>query len=168
VRFLLIGVAGANYYARSAGTVFTTQDRDLFLPAASRNALAAWRACRELGLELWCGDEPLGAPLDLTLAKAVVDRKALVRAESEGLTIDLTFVMGGFDFAAVWARRRRFRVGGVSIPVARLSDIVASKAAAGRPKDRLFLATHEEALRGLLAPARRRRASARSAPRHGR
>ena len=38
----------------------------------------------------------------------------------------------------------------VQIPVARLRDIVASKAAAGRPKDRLFLATHEEALRQLM------------------
>jgi len=36
------------------------------------------------------------------------------------------------------------------VPVARLRHIVESKAAAGRPKDRLFLATHEEALRDLL------------------
>jgi hypothetical protein len=34
--------------------------------------------------------------------------------------------------------------------VARLRDIVASKAQAGRPKDRLFLATHEEALKELM------------------
>jgi len=154
---VLIGVAGANYYARSTGTVFTTEDRDLFLPAIPRNELSAWRVCRELGLELWCGDEPLGAPLDLVLAKAVVSRKALVRAEGERLTIDLTLVMAGFEFEAVWRNRRRFRVRGVSIPVARLTDIVASKAAAGRPKDRLFLATHEEALRDLIIPRPRRR-----------
>jgi hypothetical protein len=43
----------------------------------------------------------------------------------------------------------------VDIPVARLSHIVASKAAAGRPKDHLFLATHEEALRSLLHQAPR-------------
>jgi hypothetical protein len=34
--------------------------------------------------------------------------------------------------------------------VARLSDIVASKAAAGREKDRLFLASYAEALRSLI------------------
>jgi hypothetical protein len=50
-----------------------------------------------------------------------------------------------------------FKVEGVRVPVASLSDIVASKAAAGRPKDRLFLATHEEALRDLVSPRRRRR-----------
>ena len=46
-----------------------------------------------------------------------------------------------------------FKVGRVAVPVASLKDIVA----AGRPKDRLFLATHEEALREL---GRRRRGTA--------
>ena len=32
VRFVVIGVAGANYYALGASTIFTTLDRDLFLP----------------------------------------------------------------------------------------------------------------------------------------
>jgi hypothetical protein len=39
---------------------------------------------------------------------------------------------------------------GVEVPVARLSHVVRPKAAAGRPQDLLFLATHEEALRDLL------------------
>ena len=39
---------------------------------------------------------------------------------------------------------------GVEVPVARLSHVVRSKAAVGRPKDLLLLATHEEALRDLL------------------
>ena len=54
------------------------------------------------------------------------------------------------DFETVWRERRSFRAEGVDIPVARLRHLVESKAAAGRPKDRLFLATHEEALRDLL------------------
>ena len=58
--------------------------------------------------------------------------------------------MAGFEFDEVWGQRRVFKSGDVEIPVARLRDIVASKAAAGRPKDRLFLATHEEALRELM------------------
>jgi hypothetical protein len=70
------------------------------------------------------------------------------------LLIDLTLVMAGLAFEDVWSRRRVFKVEGVEVPVASLKDIVASKAAAGRPKDRLFLATHEEALREL---GRRRR-----------
>jgi hypothetical protein len=73
-----------------------------------------------------------------------------VRAtDTRGLDVDFTTVMAGFEFAPVFARRRTFLVEGVPIPVARLSDLVASKAAAGREKDRLFLATHAEALRSL-------------------
>ena len=51
-------------------------------------------------------------------------------------------------------RERMFVVDGVEIPVARLTHIVESKAAAGREKDRLFLATHAEALRQLLEDSR--------------
>jgi hypothetical protein len=157
VRFLVIGVQGVNHYARSAGMLFTTQDHDLFLPPSPSNELRAWKVCRSLGFDLWCGPEPLGAPLDRFLAERIVERRALVRAEGEGLQIDLTLVMAGLEFAPVWRRRRVFKVEGVRVPVASLSDIVASKAAAGRPKDRLFLATHEEALRDLVSPRRRRR-----------
>lgn len=152
VRFVVIGVWGANYHAHSVGVVFTTEDRDLFLPPDPQNELKAWQACRREGLELWCGEEPLGDPLDAFLAKGVVSRRALVRAQGDELLIDLTLVMAGFEFDEVWSRRRTFKVQGVTVPVASLSDIVASKAAAGRPKDQLFLATHEDALRQLLGP----------------
>ena len=58
--------------------------------------------------------------------------------------------MKGYDFETVWRERRTFVVEGVDIPVARLLHIVMSKHAAGRDKDRLFLATHREALEQLL------------------
>jgi len=157
VRFVVIGVSGINHYAQTAGLVFTTQDRDLFLPADPKNELKAWQSCRGEGFELWCGDEPLGEPMDRVLAEQVVSRRALVRADGHGLLVDLSLVMAAFIFEDVWSRRRIFKVGRVAVPVASLKDIVASKAAAGRPKDRLFLATHEEALREL---GRRRRGTA--------
>ena len=154
MRYLVIGIAGVNHYAQTAGMVFTTEDRDLFLPPDPSNALKAWRASLEAGFSLWSGDEPLGEPLDEVLAKQVVSRRALVRAEGHEVLVDLTLVMADFSFEEVWPRRRIFRVNGVEVPVASLKDIVASKAAVGRPKDRLFLATHEDALRQL---GRRRR-----------
>ena len=157
VRFVVIGVSGINHYAQTAGLVFTTQDRDLFLPADPKNELKAWQSCRGEGFELWCGDEPLGEPMDRVLAEQVVSRRALVRADGHGLLVDLSLVMATFTFEDVWSRRRIFKVGRVAVPVASLKDIVSSKAAAGRPKDRLFLATHEEALREL---GRRRRGTA--------
>jgi hypothetical protein len=39
----------------------------------------------------------------------------------------------------------------VEIPGGRLSHIVESKARAGREKDRLFLASHADALRDLMS-----------------
>jgi hypothetical protein len=151
VRYLVIGVGGANYYAPAASASFVTLDRDLFLPPEPANELLAWRACESVGLDLWCSDESLDKPRDEFLAEQIVSRRALVRAtDGKGLEVDLTLVMAGFEFETIWSRRKVFLAGDIEIPVARLRDIVASKAAAGRPKDRLFLATHEEALKELM------------------
>jgi len=152
IRYLAIGVAGANYYAKTGAEVFTTKDRDLFMPPDPDNLVRAWLACRAEGFALWSHDEPLGEPLDLWLAKHVVRQRALtVATHDPGIAVDLTLVMGGFDFETVWSARRTFNVDGVEIAVARISHIVESKAQAGRPKDRLFLATYEERLRQLIA-----------------
>ena len=150
VRFVLIGVAGANYYAHSGSTLFTTEDRDLFLPADPDNLVRCWAACEAAGLELWGEREPLDSPRDLWLAERVVEKRALTRASGPGAAIDLSLVMKGFDFETVWNERRIFKLEGVDIPVARLLHIVQSKHAVGRDKDRLFLATHREALQQLL------------------
>jgi len=151
VRFVLIGVAGANYYASDAATVFTTHDRDLLLPHDADNLLRAWRACAACGLQLRASREPLDEPRDLWLAEQVVSRRALTQATDGGeLHVDLTFVMGAFEFDDIWRERRAFIDDGREIPVARLMHIVKSKAQAGRAKDRLFLATHAEALQEML------------------
>jgi len=150
VRFVLIGLAGANYYARSGATLFVTEDRDLLLPLDPDNALAAWGVCEAMGLQLRCGREPLDRPRDRFLAERVVANRALVRAtDGAGLDVDLSLVMAGFDFDTVWAARRVFRVGTVDIPVARLGHIIESKRRVGREKDRMFLAAHAEAIREL-------------------
>jgi hypothetical protein len=146
---MVIGVWGANYYAGSGATLFTTRDRDLYLPLDPDNVLRAWRACEAMGLPLRVGAEPLDVPCDLTLARAVERRAMTTATGDEGLQVDLTLVMGEFEFDVVWGRRRTFVVDDVEIPVARLTDIVASKAHADREKDRLFLATHAEALREM-------------------
>lgn len=151
IRYVVIGVAGANYYARSAAQAFSTKDRDLFLPPDTSNLLNAWNASRESGYELWSGVEPLGEPLDRWLADRVVSTRANTTAiHPAGVAVDFTLEMKGFDFETVWDGRRHFRVDDVEVPVARLSHIVESKAKVNRLKDRLFLATWEEALRDLL------------------
>ncbi|MDX1514689.1 MAG: hypothetical protein R3174_13205 [Gammaproteobacteria bacterium] len=151
VRFLVIGVWGANYYAHGSSLLFSTQDRDLFLPLDAGNLLAAWNTCAAKGFTLWAGSEPLDVPRNAALAESVIARRVTTRASDEhGLDVDLSLVMSGFDFETAWSARRVFRVDEVDIPVARLRHIVESKAACGREKDRLFLATHAEALAALL------------------
>lgn len=150
-RYVLIGVAGANLYAPSGGARFITEDYELFLPADADNLVQCWTACEVAGLDLWTGDEPLDRPRDRWLAERVIERRALTRAsDARELQVDLTLVMNGFDFETVWKERRVFTIDGVEIPIARLLHIVTSKFAAGRDKDRLFLATHREALEQLL------------------
>jgi len=145
VRFVVTGVWGANYY--TGGSLFVTQDQDLFLPESAENLLSAWHCCDRLGLDL----EANGEPLDLALATAVVRQRALTTARDGGLLhLDLSLVMTSLTFADVWSRRRTFDIGGVAVPVAALADIVTAKRAANRPKDRLFLATHGPEIRRLL------------------
>lgn len=151
VRYLLIGVSGANVYAPGGQAIFITRDFDLFLPPNSDNLVRAWAACEDAGLELWSNDEPLDRPRDRWLADRIVERRALVRGTGPGeLKIDLTLVMAGFDFETVWTERRMFTMEGADVPTARLLHIVTSKQIAGRPKDQLFLSTHKDALEQLL------------------
>ena len=148
---MLIGIWGVNAHASDGAAVFTTNDFDLFFPPDPDNLLETWHACEQLGFSLRVGREPLDSPRDRLLARRVVDRRALVRATAPGgLAVDLTLVMSAFDFDQVWSERRRFIMDGVEVPVARLSHIVRSKTAAGRDKDRLFLATHADTLRQML------------------
>lgn len=151
VRYVLIGVAGANLYAPSAGASFVTKDYDLFLPLDPDNLVRAWMACEDTGLDLWLANEPLDRPRDQWLAERIIERLALTRVTgSPDLEVDLTLVMKAFDFESVWNERRGFVFEGVDVPTARLLHIVTSKQAAGRDKDKLFLATHRDALEQLL------------------
>ena len=150
VRFVLIGVGGANFHALDGATIFATEDRDLFLPPDADNLVRCWEACEAVNLELWSRDEPLDRPRDRRLAERVVERRALTRATAPDVLFDLALMMAGFDFETVWQDRRVFRLDDVDVPVARLLHIIQSKHAAGRDKDTLFLATHREALEQLL------------------
>ena len=142
VRYPVIHVWGANYYAPSGHAMFMTLDRDLFLPADPDNLLEAWRVRETNGFRLFVGSEPLDTPHDGALTRA---------SDGVATDVELSLVMSSFEFKEVWPTRRMFEVEGVAIPVARLSHIVESKARAGREKNQLFLATHREALQHLLS-----------------
>jgi hypothetical protein len=142
VRFLLIRM-GTGSFVSPSGEVLRAQYHDLLLPPDPESALRAWQACEHAGLELWAAGERLGSPLDLWLAEHVVAGRVLVRAiDRNGLIVDLTLLVEGFEFEALWAERNPLAVDGVEVSAARAEP--APSDTADGPE-----------IRSLLPPARR-------------
>jgi len=119
VEYLFIGKSGAIFY----GYPDTTQDADIFPAKTPENARKLAAALRELGYELTLDNE-----------NELIAGKDFVQLRSGPFDLDLVFAPDGIEtFAAAKARSiiidNRF-------PVASLDDIIASKRAANRQKDR--------------------------------
>jgi hypothetical protein len=121
VRYLFIGKSGAILL----GYPDTTQDADLFLEKSAKNNAAAAQALRELGFEL-TDDQ----------AAEIERGKDFVQLKNGPFDLDLVFAPDGIEnFEEAW--RRRVDVEG--FPVCHPDDIIRSKEAAGRVKDREVL-----------------------------
>jgi hypothetical protein len=121
VRYLFIGKSGAILL----GYPDTTQDADLFLEKSPTNGAAAVAALVELGF-------------GLTEEQAAEIRrgKDFVQLKNGPFDLDLVFAPDGIEtFAAAWTRHVEIE----GFPVCHPDDIVASKVAAGRAKDREVL-----------------------------
>lgn len=118
VRYLFIGKSGAILL----GYPDTTQDADLFLERDAANGSAAVLALRGLGFDL---TEPQ--------ADEIRRGKDFVQLRNGPFDLDLVFAPDGIEtFADAW--RRRVEVEG--FPVCHPDDIIRSKEAANRVKDR--------------------------------
>ncbi len=118
VRYLFLGKSGAILL----GFPDTTQDADLFVERSVENGLALVEALRELDF-------------DLTDRQAAeIERgKDFVQLKNGPFDLDLIFAPDGIEsFEDAW--RRHVEVEG--FPVCHLDDIIASKVAANRAKDR--------------------------------
>jgi len=121
VRYLFIGKSGAILL----GYPDTTQDADLFLEKTPTNGDAAVAALLELGFAL-------------TEEQAAEIRrgKDFVQLKNGPFDLDLVFAPDGIEtFAGAWARHVEIE----GFPVCHPDDIIASKVAAGRAKDREVL-----------------------------
>ncbi len=118
VRYLFLGKSGAILL----GFPDTTQDADLYLERSLENGLTATAALRELGFMLT--DEQ----------SAEIERgKDFIQLKNGPFDLDLIFSPDGIErFEDAW--NRRVEVEG--FPVCHLDDIIASKAATNRQKDR--------------------------------
>jgi hypothetical protein len=118
VEYLFLGKSGAILL----GFPDTTQDADVFVRRSEQNGQALVAALRELGFELT--DKEAGD---------IVRGKDFVQLKNGPFDLDLVFAPDGIErFEDAW--RRRVEV--VGFPVCNIDDIIASKEATGRVKDR--------------------------------
>ena len=118
VRYLFLGKSGAILL----GYPDTTQDADLFLARTPENGMALAAALRELGFAL--SNEQ---------AAEIARGKDFIQLKNGPFDLDLVFAPDGIErFEDAW--KRRVEVEG--FPVCHPDDIIASKEAANRAKDR--------------------------------
>ena len=118
VRYLFIGKSGAILL----GFPDTTQDADLYVDKSADNGRALVGALRELGFALTTEQ-----------AADVESGRDFIQLKNGPFDLDLVFAPDGIErFQDAW--RRHVDVEG--FPVCHIDDIVASKRAANRVKDR--------------------------------
>ena len=118
IRYLFLGKSGAILL----GFPDTTQDADLFVEKSPMNCAGLVEALRELGFDLSDAQ-----------AAEVARGKDFIQLKNGPFDLDLIFAPDGIErFADAW--QRRVEVEG--FPVCHLDDIIASKVAANRQKDR--------------------------------
>lgn len=118
VRYLFLGKSGAILL----GFPDTTQDADLYVAKSPANGRAIVQALFSLGFEL--------SP---QLTADIERGKDFIQLKNGPFDLDLIFAPDGIEkFDDAW--QRRVEVDG--FPVCHLDDIIASKQASGRAKDR--------------------------------
>lgn len=118
VRYLFIGKSGAILL----GFPDTTQDADLFVERSQDNGQALVRALMELGFRLTVAQQ-----------REIEQGKDFVQLKNGPFDLDLVFAPDGIEcFEDAWSRH----VDVEGFPVCHPDDIIASKRAANREKDR--------------------------------
>jgi hypothetical protein len=144
VEFVVVGVGGINFYARSPAQAFATLDLDVLLEPRVPNLRAALRALSGRGYRFEAGGEPFLDVDDETVLGRIVSRGASLSARHEDAgQLDLMLSISGFTYAELSRDARSFRVGGLEVRVGRLEKLLRSKQESGRPKDLEFLRAFE-------------------------
>lgn len=136
----LEAIVVGNVAAILQGVPVTTQDLDLLI----RDTPANRKKVTKLGSLLGGTPRPISELSDA------------LRIDAPNGTVDILFdeIPGGLTFQRLRSRATRVEVEGEHANVALLDDVIDSKRAANRPKDRAVLPMLEEALRVKAALAR--------------
>ena len=134
VRYVLVGGVAAILH----GAPHVTTDVDVVPQDGRENLGRLAAALKEMHARIRVAGEPEGVPFDHS-AESLARVRVWNLVTDHG-DLDITFVPSGtrgYDDLARDARTMTIR--GVAVPVASLADVVRSKEAAGREKDRLVL-----------------------------
>jgi hypothetical protein len=120
------------------GSPYVTTDVDVVPDPAAANIERLSAALDELHAKVWTAAEPAGVPFDH-------DATSLTESRTWNLVsdfgrLDITFEPSGTNgFADVARDAVHLTILGAEVDVASLADVIRSKEAAGREKDRLVL-----------------------------
>lgn len=141
VRYVLIGGLAATLY----GSPHVTTDVDITPDVEAANLRRLADALADLDARIRVEGEPGGLPFDRSAE--MLGRVALLNLTTRAGDLDLAFEpQGTRGYGDLRRRAVAIDIRGVQVPVAALADVIRSKEAAGREKDRLTLPT----LRRLL------------------
>ena len=138
--FVVVGVGGINFYARTPADAFSTLAIDALLSPEIGNLERALSVLSKLGYAFEAGGEPFIELNDhLVLGRVVENGATLSAVYSEESEIDLLTSISGSDYSELARDAAVFEIAGSPIHVGRLEKLLRSKKASGRPKDVEFL-----------------------------
>ena len=143
VRFVIIGGMAARLHDTGHATV----DVDICPSSDDANLTRLASALGDLGARLRVSGEPGGVPFEPHAD--MLRQIELMTLTTEHGPLDLCFTPDGFadGYATLSEHASVIEIAAVDVPVASLEDVVASKRAAGRPKDIVALPPLEARLR---------------------
>jgi hypothetical protein len=154
VRHLLVGIAGANCWARDGSLVASHDAHEILVDPVPAQLETAWRTLRSSGFTLREETRRIPDPIPERLASDVVDRLASTNAYRmrDRTLVELHTRIPGFTFEELWREHRDFRAGEVELHVARLRHILASLHARDARFDGLLVATWSQGMHDLFVP----------------
>jgi len=135
VRYLVAGGVAMNLY----GIERATADIDVVLDLGEKNVRKFIGAAKELGLKPKAPVK-LDDLADEEKRKAWADEKgmavfSLFDPKNPFFLLDV-FIEAPLDFAEVYERREKMRLGNMAIPVVPIKDLIRMKERSGRPQDK--------------------------------
>ena len=143
VRYVVVGMSGINYYAKSVRDTFGTMDFDFFLDPSQTNVSKAIKILAAMKFSLGTPDGVLNLK---QLKELVLTRRTIIATTSDGLMIELILAISGYPFSEIAKDAVTFTVEGIPVHVGRLDKLLRSKRLAHRPKDRQFLKRYQSLL----------------------